>query len=165
MYVRAVRNLLTAVLAAGHLIAGAAVASETPNAPAAPEGTEATSHEITVYKTPTCGCCTDWVDHLRANGFTVTVEDYDSLSAIKFIAGVPRDLESCHTAMVDGYVVEGHVPAGDIVRLLTERPAALGLSVPGMPIGSPGMEVPGRTPDAYDVILFGDDRREIFNSH
>lgn len=108
--------------------------------------------EFTVYKSPWCGCCSTWADHLKANGHSVTTENLESLDIIKKMAGVPEPLEACHTALVGGYVVEGHVPAKDIERLLAERPKAKGLAVPGMPGGSPGME--GATPDRYDVLLF-----------
>ncbi len=107
---------------------------------------------ITVYKTEACGCCNKWVDHLQEAGFTVVAEDVTDLNAIKQDLGVSPALASCHTAVVDGYLVEGHVPADDIRRLLEERPSAAGLAVPGMPMGSPGME--GDYRDPYDVLLF-----------
>ncbi len=107
--------------------------------------------EFVVYKSPTCGCCKGWVEHLRMNGHTVITKDMDDLDVIKKIAGVPERLQACHTAMVDGYIVEGHVPVADIQRLLTERPKAVGLAVPGMPAGAPGM---GGNPDRYNVMLF-----------
>ncbi len=111
---------------------------------------------VHVYKTPTCGCCVAWVEHLRSEGFTVEVEDLPNLGETKRRLGVPADLASCHTATVGGLVVEGHVPAREVRRLLAERPAGVtGLAVPGMPIGSPGMEVPGRPADAYTVLAFG----------
>lgn len=108
---------------------------------------------ITVYKSPTCGCCSAWVDHMKANGFTVTVRDVDNLAPIKGESGVPARLQSCHTAIVQGYVVEGHVPADLVKKLLAEKPRVAGLAVPGMPIGSPGMEQ-GTTRQAYDVLTF-----------
>lgn len=109
---------------------------------------------VTVYKSPTCGCCSAWVDHMREAGFDVTVRDVSDLNAIKEEYGVPGPLQSCHTAIVDGLVIEGHVPADLVTRLLEERPAdAWGLAVPGMPAGSPGMEQGGRQ-DPYDVILY-----------
>lgn len=111
--------------------------------------------EITVYKSPWCGCCSKWADHLQAKGYTVTTKNMENLDAIKKMAGVPEGLQSCHTAMMDGYVIEGHVPAKDIERLLAERPKAKGLAVPGMPVGSPGME--GGVPERFDVMLFGTD--------
>jgi hypothetical protein len=107
---------------------------------------------ITVYKDPSCGCCSAWADHLKAAGFAVTVHEVADVSAHKRRLGVPQRLASCHTAVVDGYTVEGHVPAADIKRLLLERPKATGLAVPGMPHGSPGMETGKREP--YDVLLF-----------
>jgi hypothetical protein len=108
---------------------------------------------IKVSKDPNCGCCTGWVEHLRSNGFIATVTDAADMQAIKARLGVPDELASCHTAEIGGYVIEGHVPAVAIRRLLSEKPAARGLAVPGMPIGSPGME--GGTPEVYEVILFG----------
>lgn len=122
------------------------------------------AQEITVYKTPSCGCCTKWVDHLAENGFEVTVQSLDDLSPVKSRLGVPRELQSCHTAEIDGYVIEGHVPAADIERLLEERPDATGIAVPGMPVGSPGMEY-GARKDPYDVILFGGDEQKVYASH
>jgi hypothetical protein len=111
--------------------------------------------EFTVYKSPWCGCCSKWVDYLQASGHTVSTKDIENLDMVKKMAGVPEHLQSCHTAMVDGYVIEGHVPSKDIERLLAERPKAKGLAVPGMPAGSPGME--GGAPDKYDVMLFNPD--------
>ncbi|MGH8591279.1 MAG: DUF411 domain-containing protein [Gammaproteobacteria bacterium] len=108
--------------------------------------------EITVSKTPQCKCCQKWVDHLRDNGFEVAVVDMDSVEPVKRQNGVPAALGSCHTALVDGYVVEGHVPADLIKRLLSERPKVKGLAVPGMPMGSPGMEGPQKHP--YQVLTF-----------
>lgn len=110
---------------------------------------------IEVTKTPTCGCCTEWVEHMREAGFTVKVVDVPDVTPVADGLGVPRDLRSCHTAKVEGYAIEGHVPAGDVQRLLKERPQAVGLAVPGMPLGSPGMEVPGRS-DRYPVILISE---------
>jgi hypothetical protein len=107
---------------------------------------------IEVHKSPTCGCCGKWVEHLRSNGFAVTVNETDKLDALRAKVGVPAALTSCHTALVDGYVVEGHVPAKDIRRLLAERPKALGLAVPGMPAEAPGMDASHG--GGYDVLLF-----------
>ncbi len=114
--------------------------------------------EITVYKSPYCGCCGMWSEHMRANGFAVNVREVEDVDPVKALYGVPPALASCHTAVVDGYVVEGHVPADLVKRLLAERPEARGLAVPGMPAGSPGMEGAGREP--YDVFIF-DDRGKI----
>ena len=115
---------------------------------------EAQTPTVTVYKSPTCGCCTDWAEHMTASGFTVETVDVASMDDVKTRLGVPSTLASCHTAIVGDYVVEGHVPAEDVERLLAEQPDAAGLAVPGMPIGSPGMEVEGRSADSYDVFLF-----------
>jgi hypothetical protein len=121
---------------------------------------------IEVYKTPTCGCCTLWIDHLREAGFAVEARELPDLTALKAANGVPPRLASCHTALVDGYVIEGHVPARDVERLLKERPSVAGLAVPGMPIGSPGMEHPDpRRHEAYDVLAFGPEGVEVFATH
>lgn len=121
---------------------------------------------VDVYKTPTCGCCSKWVDHMRAAGFTVRTTDLDDVSEVKARHGVPAQLESCHTAIVDGYVVEGHMPASDVRRLLKERPKVVGIAVPGMPAGSPGMEVPGGRTQPYDVVSFDKaGKTQIFASH
>lgn len=109
---------------------------------------------ITVYKDPNCGCCAKWVEHMAGAGFQPTVRDTGELDAIKARYGVPAALQSCHTAIVGQYVVEGHVPAADVQRLLRERPAVRGIAVGGMPVGSPGMEVPGRHADRYEVTAF-----------
>ncbi|TBW54889.1 DUF411 domain-containing protein [Marinobacter halodurans] len=116
----------------------------------------AAGEAITVYKSPACGCCEAWISHLKENGFDVTAHDTADINRIKVDAGLTRNLASCHTAFVGDYVIEGHVPAADIHRLLAEAPQARGLSVPGMPIGSPGMEMDGRR-DAYQVLLFNQD--------
>ncbi len=123
---------------------------------------------VTVYKTPTCGCCGDWEAHMREAGFEVVSHsvEHPQLNRIKLDAGVPFGAASCHTAFVGSYVVEGHVPAVDIRRMLEEQPDGLGLAVPGMPIGSPGMEIEGRPAQAYDVLLLrGDGRADVFSHH
>lgn len=112
----------------------------------------AAAHKIQVFKTPTCGCCGNWVKHLRANGFEVSVTDVENTGVYRRKYGVPEKLLSCHTGVVEGYALEGHVPAAEIHRLLKERPKAKGLAVPGMPMGSPGME--GSVSQAYSVMLF-----------
>ena len=109
---------------------------------------------ITVYKSSTCGCCTAWVQHLEESGFDVSVMETEALQAIKAEHGVGAHLASCHTALIDGYVVEGHVPAADIRSLLENRPDILGLAVPGMPVGTPGMEVAGQPAQPYQVLAF-----------
>ncbi len=108
--------------------------------------------KLTVAKDPNCGCCSGWADHIRAAGFPVEIVETSELNRVRARLGVPRHLAACHTAEVDGYVIEGHVPARAIRRLLAERPQVTGLAVPGMPVGSPGMEVEGAPPDTYDVI-------------
>ncbi|MEX2466817.1 MAG: DUF411 domain-containing protein [Gemmatimonadota bacterium] len=116
---------------------------------------------ILVYKTATCGCCNGWVEHLREAGFTVDARDVRDLMTVKRDAGVPVAMSSCHTAIVDGYVVEGHVPAEHVAHMLEERPEIVGIAVPGMPIGSPGME--GGTPEPYQVLTIGrDGSSEVF---
>ncbi len=114
--------------------------------------------QITVWKDPNCGCCKDWITHLEANGFEVKVNDSGNAAARKRL-GVPEKLGSCHTALVGGYAIEGHVPAREIHRLLKERPSAIGLTVPGMPVGTPGMDgaVYGGRKDPYDVLLINRD--------
>lgn len=120
---------------------------------------------VVVHKDPNCGCCSGWVDHLRQSGFRVEVREASSLDGLKRRLGIPRELSSCHTAEVGGFVVEGHVPADAIRRLLAERPRATGLAVPGMPIGSPGMEVEGTAPEAFEVTLFGPAGRSSFGRY
>jgi len=108
--------------------------------------------EISVYKNASCGCCKKWVEHLQAAGFRVTVHDTSNLAGVMEHYGVPRKLTACHTAVVDGYVIEGHVPADVIQRLLKERPGIAGVAVPGMPAGSPGME--SETPARFYILTF-----------
>lgn len=129
----------------------------------AAQGRQAT---VEVYKSPTCGCCSKWVAHLRSHGFVVRTTDTDAVDELKTKHGVPRRARSCHTALVGGYVVEGHVPAADVQRLLKERPAIAGIAVAGMPIGSPGMEVPGVKNQPFDVVAFTKDgSTKVFASH
>jgi hypothetical protein len=136
--------LLGAALAAG----GLALYSSQQQASAQPT--------LTVFKSPTCGCCEKWAEHMEAAGFKVRTEDVQDLSAIKARFRVPGTLHSCHTAIVEGYVIEGHVPASEVWRLLKEKPDVTGLAVPGMPIGSPGMEQGFRV-DPYEVLTFTPD--------
>lgn len=155
---------LNLVLAAAVAISAMSAASGIASFGAA-RASESTPPVVTVYKSPTCGCCRDWAVHMRDNGFTVVEKDTDALSQIKALAGVPAPLSSCHTATVGGYVIEGHVPAGDVRRLLDEQPAAVGLAVPGMPASSPGMDVPGDTTPYATVLFHGHGETEVFARH
>ena len=146
------RQLLTTLLAtafAAPLIAGAATTTATP--------------VVDVYKSASCGCCTAWIEHLQKNGFTVRAHDVADAPAYRAKFGIPDELGSCHTGMVDGYALEGHVPAREIKRLLAQRTKAVGLAVPGMPHGSPGMET-GRS-DPYDVVLVQANGRHLVYQH
>lgn len=134
-----------ALLASGFKAAAAAVVFPARSGPGA--GTA-----MMVYKDPNCGCCTNWVTLMRAAGYEVSVRDTADIQSIKRRYQVPAALASCHTALVGGYIIEGHVPADLIARLLREKPKTLGLAVPGMPVGSPGME--GGTKQAYDIVTF-----------
>jgi hypothetical protein len=139
------RRAAVAAFAAGVTLAGAAAAQE-----------------ITVYKSPACGCCGKWIEHMRNNGFDV--RDIAAINSVKTRYGVPTDMRSCHTGVVEGYVIEGHVPASDIRRLLNERPKVAGLPAPGMPIGAPGMEVAKAQP--YTVMSFEKDgATAVFAKH
>jgi hypothetical protein len=121
---------------------------------------------ITVYKSASCGCCAKWVDHLRENGFVPTVHDEENMDAIKDQMGVPAGVRSCHTAVLGRYLVEGHVPSGDLRRLLAEHPSVAGLAVPGMPGSTPGMAVPGQPHEPYDVVAFAlDGKTKVFARH
>lgn len=147
-----IRRLLLATAAA--LSLGTVAAADDAAAGDGHDG--AAHHAITVYKSPSCGCCKRWIAHLEDAGFEVEAVDSDDMNAVKQRFGVPRSMTSCHTARVGGYTIEGHVPADEILRLLSDKPDAEGLSVPGMPVGSPGMEVGDRV-DPYRVMLFGED--------
>ena len=116
--------------------------------------------EILVHRDPSCGCCGAWVEHVRRAGFPVKIVETGDLNAVKQRLGVPANLVSCHTAEVRGYVIEGHVPLAAIQRLLRDKPKAAGLAVPGMPVGSPGME--GGAPETYEVVLFGPQGQRTF---
>ncbi len=118
---------------------------------------------VTVYKSPTCGCCSKWIDHLEEGGFKVIAHDRQDMNHVKESYGIDPELRSCHTATVDAYVIEGHVPVGDIHQLLKQKPNVAGLAVPGMPMGSPGME--GSYRDPYEVIVFGQERNRVFARH
>ena len=146
---------LGGVLAGAMALAGVVVAVQA-QAPQKPT--------VIVYKTPTCGCCTKWVEHLQANGFKVETQHRDDLTAIRQQHKVPAAVRSCHTALVGSYVVEGHVPAADVRKLLAEKPAVKGIGVPGMPIGSPGME--GPNPRPYETLAFSaDGTTRVFATH
>lgn len=139
----------------GGLLVGAAFAGAAAPAPL-----------VTVYKDPNCGCCRGWVAHLRAAGFSTRVFEQADLAPLRQRLGVPAAAQSCHTAVVDGYFVEGHVPASAIRRLLTKRPSARGLAVPGMPVGSPGMESRDGRVDPYAVLLVTKDGQSLmFSRH
>ena len=118
---------------------------------------------VTVYKNPSCGCCGDWVKHMRANGFRVETRDVPDVTPIRQRSMVPDALASCHTALVGGYAIEGHVPAADVRRLLRERPSLIGLSVPGMVVGSPGMETGPAQP--FATIAFDERGTRVFARH
>ena len=133
-------------------VAFGSLASEASSAAASPN--------IAIYRNPGCGCCEKWADHLRAAGYTTQVADHDDLDGLRAKLGVPAALAGCHTATVGGYVVEGHVPAAAIDRLLRERPKAVGVAVAGMPVGSPGME--GGTAEVYEAILFGEGLQQSY---
>jgi hypothetical protein len=150
------RNFLTAAAAAWGLAASGLVLAQSQN-----------QNVVEVWKDPNCGCCKDWVAHLEKNGFKVQVHETGN-NAVRARLGMPENLGSCHTALVQGYVIEGHVPASDITRLLKEKPRAIGLAVPGMPVGSPGMdgEVYGGRRDRYDVLLvLNHGSSKVFNTY
>lgn len=143
-----------AFLAAGVALTGIAVTAQQ----------QAPPPTVVVYRSPSCGCCLKWVGHLEANGFKVEVQSKETMTSIKRQHGVPEALQSCHTALVGSYVIEGHVPAADVKKLLATKPAVKGLAVPGMPIGSPGME--GGTPQKYDTVAFSaNGKTTVFASH
>ena len=152
-------------LATTAALAGLGLAASHPPASASATAvTAAPPLEITVYRSPSCGCCKAWATHLEQNGFTVKQVELEDLSEIKTQAGISQRLASCHTAIIGRYAIEGHVPAADIKRLVAEKPAVAGLTAPGMPQGSPGMET-GRK-DPYDVLAFTrDGRTTVWASH
>jgi hypothetical protein len=142
---RAVARLLVVLGAA--LVVSATAVSWAQTAPT-------TLPAVTVYKSATCGCCEKWVEHMKVSGFKVTAVDVDDIEVPMKTYGVPASAASCHTAVMGGYVVEGHVPADLVKKMLKEKPAITGIAAPGMPVGSPGMEVPGAKAAAYDVVSF-----------
>ena len=148
------KKAFTAMVVGGAMVLGGIVAAQRAAGPT-----------VEVFKSPTCGCCANWVKHLEANGFTTKVTDVEDMTQIKAKYGVPGRLQSCHTAVVNGYVLEGHVPAADVQRLLKERPSVAGVAVPGMPIGSPGMEQ-GSLVQPYNVMTFDKQgQTNVFASH
>jgi len=157
-----------AAIASLTLLLGACTAAESANNAAAEPApaVAATLPAMTVHKHPACGCCSVWIAHMREAGFAVTERNVEDMGPIKHAAGVPATLGSCHTAEVDGYFVEGHVPAADVLRLLRERPQALGIAVPGMPTGSPGMEHPDGHVQPYTVsLVLADGSTREFSRH
>jgi hypothetical protein len=152
-------DILYAMVARRAFLSGAAALGLGLLAPAQAQRAPA----LTVYMSPSCGCCGGWVRHVRENGFRVERRDLADVTPMKRQLGVPQALWSCHTALVDGYAVEGHVPATDIKRLLRERPKAIGLSAPGMPAGSPGMEQ--GVPQPHATVLFDSQSSRVFERH
>lgn len=140
----------------GQWLLGAVIAATTAVAALSMvPGSEAA--DMVVFKDPNCGCCGKWIKHMEQAGYDVEVRNRRDVNPIKTEQGVPKGMRSCHTAVVDGYFIEGHVPAQDVTRLLTTKAAVKGLAVPGMPLGSPGMEVPGKEPMRYTVYAVGQD--------
>lgn len=164
------RAFLTGASALGGVVlvgCGPSQRSETgpPDSAQAQRAPQAASpNAITVYRDPSCGCCEAWAEQARGHGFSVTVVDRPDMPAIKRQHGVPEELSSCHTAIVAGYSIEGHVPFADVRRLLEEKPSIRGLAVPGMPRGSPGMEMPDGSKDPFQVMAFdAEGRASVFS--
>jgi hypothetical protein len=128
-------------------------------------GTAANAASMTVMISASCGCCAKWVEHVRLHGFDVKVVNVDDVIAVKVKAGIPQKLASCHTTMVGGYVVEGHVPAADIKKLLAQKPKAKGIAVPGMPMGSPGMEHDDQEQSYQTLLIKADGSTSVFARH
>ena len=150
-------KVLNIFLAIGLLVFNASIKAETIEA--------GKPVDIVVYRSPTCNCCGKWLEHLKKNNFNVKDIVTDDVQAIKDKYGVSKEMASCHTAIVEGYVIEGHVPANDIMKLLKTKPKIVGIAVPGMPSGTPGMEM-GNRKDAYNVMSFDKENHyEIFNSY
>src|SRR5690349_4738488 len=144
------------------LVAGLAFLTAAPRALAAAP----TAPALEVWKVRACGCCSSWARRFEQAGFAVTMHELDDVTPVRAAAGVPADLAGCHTAKVEGYIVEGHVPVEAVRRLLAERPAVVGLAVPGMPVGSPGMEVEGAQPQPYKVMAFTrEGKTSVYSSH
>ena len=128
-------------------------------------GSAANAAALTIYKSASCGCCAKWVEHVEKHGFTVTVVNVDDVMAVKAKAGIPDKLASCHTSKVGGYVVEGHVPAADIKKLLAQKPKAKGIAVPGMPMGAPGMEHGDHRQPYQTLLIKADGSTAVFAQH
>lgn len=143
---------------------GAALVLLVPLA-AGPAAAAPAERTMIVHKDPLCGCCTTWAEQIEAAGFVVEQRPTSLMAQVKAALGVPDDLVSCHTAEIDGYVVEGHVPVSAIEALLAQRPDVDGIAVPGMPMGSPGMEAPGYAPERYEVVSFGDEGRTVLGTY
>jgi hypothetical protein len=155
------QSIVTAVAIAGVAL-GAAYAVQPPAAPAV---TAKSTVKAQVYRSESCGCCKKWVAHLQREGFEITDSIVPDINAVKAKLGLPLELGSCHTAVIDGYLVEGHVPADDIRKLIETKPPVRGIAVPRMPAGSPGMEAAGRK-DAYDVLAFdAQGKTSVFEHH
>jgi hypothetical protein len=151
------RSLVMTTLSRRHLLVGAALLVTIPRAFAATPALE-------VWKNRGCSCCSAWAEHFERAGFAVTMHEVEDVAPVRTAAGVPPDLAGCHTARLEGYVIEGHVPVEPVQRLRAERPEVLGLAVPGMPVGSPGMEVPGQPAEPFEVIAFAaDGSRYVFD--
>ena len=149
------------------LLGAAVLAPRWVRAAAGASTSTSTTTPVEVWKDPSCGCCHDWIEHMQANGFSFTIHDTGN-NAVRSRLGLPHKLGSCHTALVGGYLIEGHVPASDVRALLQQKPKALGLAVPGMPVGSPGMDGPayGNRRDPYDVLLVArDGSTRVFKSY
>ncbi len=159
--------LLWPLLMVGVMFGGcdASISTEETTVPKVVASVAKAGPEIVMYKSPTCECCTGWAEHLRQAGFTVIENKQEDMDAIKTKYGVPENLASCHTAIVDGYVIEGHVPAADVTRLLKERPEVRGLTAPGMPMQSPGMQSSGLQPKNYNVLTFDKNGKASVFSH
>jgi len=161
------------IICAGTILATLSLAGCGVDSPGdkAPQGVAASPAESTalptliVHKSESCGCCVAWVDHMKRAGFNADVRNVDNMEPIKRSVGIPAEMGSCHTAQVGRYFVEGHVPAEDVKRLLTEHPDAKGLTVPRMPVGSPGMEIPSGKVEPYDVLLVANDGTTSVYAH
>jgi len=126
---------------------------------------EGDATEVVMHKSPNCECCSKWGAHMKDNGFTVVEKTHDNMSEIKRTLGMPEKLASCHTGVIGGYLIEGHVPAADVKRLLKERPDIIGLTAPGMPMNSPGMQKKGQEPKGYDVLALNKDGTTSVYAH